>query len=119
MDLEYIIGAQLDSTSLSELETTQTRLETYILPNHPEGDGQERVMDEATCYQWLHERSDAARHIIAISPRLLAYNAGNYSVRLNSSYQRRDELFVSGLSAITVSLLMNAGLLYRGVRATT
>lgn len=84
------------------------RLLAYMFPARPMNAEQDAALEKAILYQWLHDSEERERLGQEVPERVESFTAASYSVKF------RDRKG-SGISSTAKAVLLNAGLLYRGV----
>lgn len=105
-----------------ELTMMQERMRAYIFPNHPVSADEIEAFNKAVDYQIAHEKTLAAEHgelgvLNALPNGVSSFEIGTFSMSFgNGGYKKSFSLDKSTICPYAYSVLLRAGLLYRGVQ---
>ena len=101
-----------------ELEYEKDRLLRFMFPNEPISEEENAMLTKAALYQAAHDR-ERAELSGRIPPGARSYEIGHFRVEMGKDWEQLgDHLTRKTICSAAYSVLLRAGLLYKGVERT-
>lgn len=109
-----------DAPTYEEIEMIQERMYAFIFPNEPRSDAEKAAFDKAVDYQIAHEKTIASEYanlnvLQALPDGVSSFTIGTFGMEFGNGYKKSSILNKDTICPYAYSVLLRAGLLYKGV----
>lgn len=114
------VHTYFDTPTPEEVEMMRDRMYTYIFPNEPRTDEEKNAFEKAVQYQIAHEKSasldqSGVEAINSLPDGVSSFTIGTFSMDFGDGLKKKTKLDRDTICQYAYSVLLRAGLLYRGV----